>query len=96
MFVHMATLERMREALHRLFVLRNHHHTARIFVESVHNAGAQLAANPGEVLAVMQEGVYQGAACMTWRWMYNETGWLIEDKDVIVLIKNAKRNFFRR
>lgn len=61
-----------------------------VLVEAVNDAGAGLSADAGEVVAVMKEGVDEGAVGVTRGGVDDEAGGLVDDEDVRVLVEDVE------
>jgi hypothetical protein len=72
--------------------LRHHHHAAGVLVEAVDDAGAQLAADAGQIGAVGEQGVDQGAARVSGRRMDDQAGRLVDDDQVRILVEDGQRD----
>ena len=67
------------------------HHAARVLVEAVHDAGAELTAHAAEVVHVMEERIDERLVGMSGGGMDYKTGGLVDDGDVVVLIEDGER-----
>ncbi len=79
-----------------MIVLGRNHDARGISIEPMDDTGSQLAANPGEVIAMMQQGVDQRAAWMTGSRMDNHAGGFIDNNQAGILIKNRQGDRLRR
>jgi hypothetical protein len=59
-----------------------------VFVEAMDDAGAGFTADAGEVVAVMEEGVDEGAVGVAGGGVDDEAGGFVDDEDVAVLIED--------
>lgn len=59
-----------------------------VFVEPVDDAGASFTAYAGEVVAVMEEGVDEGAVGIAGGGVYDEAGGFVDDEDVAILVED--------
>ena len=58
-------------------------------------AGTFLTGNAGQVVTVIEQAMDQGATLVSAGGMYHDAGRLGEHHQIIIFIKNFKRNFFR-
>lgn len=87
--------ERRRESDVGLVGLGNDHQTAGILVEAVNDAGACLSADAGKgVPAVGQQCMDEGSTGMTGARVDHESGRLVDDEQVLVLMDDDQRNVF--
>jgi hypothetical protein len=79
----------------RLVVLGYDETAARFFVESMHDARPFLAANPGEVWAMMQQRVDERVFPVPGAGMNDQTGGFIDYDEIVILEKNVERDCLR-
>ena len=80
----------------RFVVFADNDRTRGVFVDAMDDSRAHDASDPGQIiLAVIHDGVDDRAAVMTGGRMYHHIFGLIDDKKVVILIENGKRNIFR-
>ena len=58
-----------------------------VFVQAMHDAGAYLAGNAGQVRAMVQQCVDEGAGVMSRRRMNDHAGRLVQYEQILVLIR---------
>ena len=87
----LAIVKLPRQLLVRGVVLRHDHHARRAFVEAMHDAGAQLAADAAEIGDVMEQRVDQRARVVPGARMHHHAGRLVDDDDVGVLVEDVDR-----
>ena len=78
-----------------LIMLRHHKAPACVLVQSVHDPGPHLPANPAQRLTVEQEGVNQRSRLHPGSRVDGESSRLIYNQQMVVLVKDPKRNIFR-
>ena len=74
----------------RLLALGHHDAARRVLVEPVHDAGPQLPADAGQVGAMVQQALNQGAIPVAGRRMHGEPGGLIEHDQVGVFVEHIQ------
>ena len=74
---------------------RHHQQPGGVLVEPVDDPGTFDTPDAGKVLAVVEEGVDEGACGVAGRGMDNEAGGFIHQQDVIVLEYDVERNVLR-
>ena len=79
----------------RLVVLRDDHQPRRAFVEPVHDARPFLAADPAEIVHVMQQRVHQRAARVSRRRVHHHPRRFVDHDQVVILIEDRQRQRFR-
>ena len=77
-----------------LVILGGDHHTGGVLVETMNDAGPQLATNTREILAVMQQSVDQRAALVSRRRVHHKMSRLVNNDQGGILVKNRQRNRF--
>jgi hypothetical protein len=87
----MAMPELVDEGGHGRGVLGDNHDAGGIPIEAVNDAGTFFAADAGEVGAVGEEGVHEGAGGVAGGGMNDQTGGFVDDDDVSIL--EQKRGF---
>ena len=87
-----AARELQRERAMGLVALGHHQQAGRALVEPVNDAGAQHAADPGQVRHAGEQRVHQGAARRASAGVDDETGRLVEDQQRPVLVHDAQRD----
>lgn len=90
-----AIFELVREGVECAVILGDDHDAARVAVESVDDAGPLLAADSGEVGAVVEEGVDEGSRLVAWRGVHDEVGGLVDDDEVVILEEDVEGDVFR-
>ncbi len=76
-------------------VFRHENATACVLVEPVDHARAQRMTGRGQLRRVVHHGVDQCAAPMSRRWVHNQTRWLVQANQVLILVENFQRDVFR-
>jgi hypothetical protein len=76
-------------------VLCDEETAARLFVQTVNNAGSFLSANAGQRRAMMKQCIDQGVFAMAGTWMNDEPGRFIDDDEIFVLKQNVEWNRLR-
>ena len=87
-----AVLELLREGVVRGVVLRDEDDARRVAVEPVDDAGAQHAADAGEIGAVREDRVDERAGRVAGRRMHRHAGRLVDDEHVGVLEQDVERD----
>jgi len=72
-------------------VLGNDEGAAGFLVETMHDAGPFLSADPGKILAMREERVHKGSLLMAGAGMNDEPGRLVEHEEIVVLEQNVER-----
>jgi len=76
-------------------VLRHHHQSGRVLVETVHDARAFDAADAGKAAAAMgDQRINQRAGFMPGGRMHHETFGLVDNDDVVIFVDDVKRDIF--
>ena len=76
-------------------VLGNHHHPGRAAVETVNDAGSQLAADAAQILNMMQERVDEGTVRVAGGGMHDHAGRLVDHDEIRVVVKDIQGQRFR-
>jgi len=84
-----------RQGFVRGVVLGDGQQAGRVLVYAMHDARTLDAADAGQVLAVMQQGVDERAGVCARRGMHDHIRRLVDDDDVAVLIDDVQRDVFR-
>ena len=63
-----------------------------VAVEAVDDAGAELAADAGEVADVVEQGVDEGARAVAGRGMHDDARRLVDRDQVLVLVEDRERD----
>ena len=79
----------------RAVVLRDDQHARGVLVEPVHDAGPQLAADAGEIPAVVKQRVHERSTRVAGRRMHDQTRGLVDDDQVRVLVQDDERDRLR-
>ena len=88
--------ELFEQGLQSLVTSRRNDAAAGILVEAVHDAGALDPADAGEsALAVVQKGVHKSSVRISRCGMNHESGWLVNDNQVLVLMEDLEGNVLR-
>ena len=77
----------------RAIVFRHHHGAAGVLIEAMDNAGPLLAADAGQICAVMEQRIHQGVRLVARAGMDDEAGRLIDDEQVVIFKKNRGAQF---
>lgn len=88
-------LELFGEAQMALVIFGRHHYSRGVLVEAMNDAGSEFAADAGEIVTVMEEGIDQGPLAVSRRRMDHQSGWFVDDDQVRVFVKNLQRYFLR-
>ncbi len=83
-----------RKAFVRQVGLGHHHHSGCVLVQPVHDAGAQLAGDVGQGIAVMYKSVYERSLEVSRSRMGYQAGRFAHCDDVFVLIQDVEVNRF--
>lgn len=78
-----------------LVMLRYDKATTRVLVEPMHNSGPQHSTNPAQRLTMKQKRIDQRPGLHPGSRVNGESGRLIDDQDMVVLVKDRDRNIFR-
>jgi len=65
---------------------------AGFLVEPVHDPGPFFSADAGKIFAMGEERVDQSMLLMARAGMHHQTGWLVQDKEIVVFEKNLERH----
>jgi len=82
------------EVLVAEFIFGDDEATAGIFVEAVDDARAFRSADIPEFIAVVQEGVDEGALFVAHRRMDDHSAGFVDDHQVVVFVENGQGDFF--
>jgi hypothetical protein len=96
LFFHLPAFELGREQIMNLIVLRDDDYTARVSVESVHDARAGRSAAAAQRTAVVCQRAGQRPLPMPLRGMNDHARWLVDYDDRIVFVQYRKRNVLGR
>ena len=88
------TLELARQCVMCEVVLRHDHHPGRTLVEAMHDPRPEHAAHPGEIAAVVEQGVHERAPGVAGCGVHHEARGFIDHHDVGVLIEHLQRDGF--
>ena len=64
-------------------------------VQAVHDAGAFHAADPRQIVHVMQERIHQRAGRMSRRGVHHHSGGFIDDDQIGIVVNDRQRQIFR-
>ena len=76
------------ERAHRAGSLREHHHAARLLVETVHHTRTLHAAHAAHGGTMREERVHERAVGMAGRGMHDHPRRLVDDENIIILKEN--------
>ena len=76
-------------------VLRHHHQTGRLLVETVDDAGAQRGVDAGENIAVMKQGVDERAGVIAVRRVCHHACGFVDDEELVVFVDDFERDVLR-
>jgi len=79
----------------RLVGLGHHQQPGGVLVEPVHDPGPDGPADPGQVRNSGQERVHEGPRGVPGRRMYSQSGGLVHDEQIRILVDDVERNRFR-
>jgi len=96
LFLDFMVVKLTRELVMRRIILGNDHQARSAAIESVHDAGAKLAADATEILEVVQQGVDDRARCVTCTGMHDHPGRFVQHRKVSVLIDDVEWKRFAR
>ncbi len=71
----------------RLNGLGDHHQTSGVLVQTVHDAGTR---DIDDVRHMVQQGIEQRAVGVTGSRVHHQTGWLVDDEDLVVFVNNVE------
>lgn len=94
-FANLATRKLSAQLAVRLVMLRYHKAAACVFVESMHNPRSHLSSDPAQCLTMKQKRIDQRPGLHPGSRMNGESSRLIDDQEVVVLVKHRDRNIFR-
>src|SRR5215468_6021878 len=94
LFLDLAIVKLARELLVRGVVLGDNQHTRCSAIESMNDAGAELAADAAQIRNVVEESVDERSRRVAGSRMHHHAGWLVDDNDVRILMENFKRRRF--
>ncbi len=67
--------------------------TGCLFIQTMYDAGTADTTNAGQAIAtMMDESIDQRTSPIACGWVNHETGWLVDDDQMIVFIGDIKRN----
>jgi len=89
-FAHPALRKGFAEAAVGDVVLRHDHAAAGVLVQAVDDAGAHFPADAAEVVAMMQQGIDQGAVRVSSSGVDDEARGFVQDEDVFVFEKDLQ------
>jgi hypothetical protein len=76
-------------------VLGHDHDSAGVLIEPVHDAGTDLSADPAEAVEMEKESVDQGGVAMSGSRMNDESRRLLDDCEILILIKDMEGKLLR-
>ena len=76
-------------------VLGDEHHAARVLVEAMDDAGAELAADAAQVVHVKEQRVDERLVGVAGGGMDDQAGGLVDHDDVVVLVEDREREVLR-
>ncbi len=71
-------------------VFHRDHNTGGLFIQAVNDSWPDNPVNLREILAVKEEGIYQGARVNPCSWMDNHARGLIDDNDPWILVEDIQ------
>ena len=83
------------EGIHGKLRFRDDHHAGGVLIEPMNDTRTRHAANSFHVGAVVQDGVYECSRIVAGRRVYDESGRLVDDKDVVIFEDDVERNVLR-
>jgi hypothetical protein len=85
-----AIVKLSRELLVCQVVLGNHHHARRSAIQAMNDPWPCFTADPAQILHVVKKRVHESAGCMARTGMDHHSRWLVQHRDVAVLIKDLE------
>jgi hypothetical protein len=89
--VHFAVFELPRQLLVCAIGLRDDHHTRRAPVEPVNDPGPHFAADPAQILHVMEQRVDERAGAVAGGRVHDHSRRLVEDDEVFIFVDETER-----
>ena len=80
------------QGLVRTVVFGNDEASRSVLVQTVNDAGALHSADAGEVPAVVEQGIHDGAVRVAGGGMHHHAAFLVDDDHVFILIQDVQRN----